>query len=97
MNFTQMANEKSNLIFEKGSDQQKFLKLQVGAFLNLAGIKSLSAACVKTEHDYQLIYGQLNGWRMCKVSIIEDFIQKIDPTKHIDIWSGKPHITNIRK
>lgn len=83
-----------NLIFEKGSKEQKQLSNQVQAFINLNGFKSLTKACAQTGHDYQLIWGQLNGYRICKTKVIEGFIQAIDPKKRIEMMNGKPAITN---
>lgn len=85
---------KTNIRFPKGSKEQKHLKNQVMAFINLNGYANLLTACNKTKHNYQIIYGQLNGYRICRVSDIEDFIQAIDKKKRIEIQNSLPVISN---
>ena len=84
---------KSSIRFAKGSKEQRHLRKQVMAFIALSNVGSLFRACEKTGHNYQIIYGQLNGYRICRVSDIEDFIQNIDKTRRIEIYSdGMPTI-----
>lgn len=65
------------------------------AFISLKNIGNLLNACKKTGHNYQIIYGQLNGYRICKLADIEDFVQTIDKKHRIEILNGMPTIIRL--
>ena len=82
----------SNIIYPKGSDEQKHMKSHLMSFIHLQGFKSLKEACEKTKSDYQLIYGLINGQRKCKIETIERFVKAINNDFKVDIVDGKPVI-----
>ena len=84
-----MSAKTSELTFKKGSPEQREMEKQIKSFLSLKGFKNLKDACNKTGSDYQLIYGQLSGYRACKVADMEYFVKAIDPNKKIEIKTSK--------
>lgn len=84
-----------NSQYPKGSDEQKHLKEKVMDFLSTQKIYKLTEACEKTGHDYQLIYGQLNGYRACKTKDIDSFVKGINPNYQVEILNNKPAVTKI--
>lgn len=87
----------ANMLFKKGSPEQKQMKTAVMIFIASQDIGSLSKACEKVGYDYQLIYGQLSGQRICQTETIEKFIKLINPSFRIAIMNSKPVITCVRK
>lgn len=85
------------MLFKKGSIEQKQMKTAVMVFITSQDIGSLSKACEKVGYDYQLIYGQLSGQRICQTETIEKFVKLINPSFRIDIMNGKPVVTCVKR
>lgn len=84
------------VILPKDDKRVELLRNQVMSLVQLKGHKSLIQACKEHKTDYQVIYGQLNGYRRCYISVIETFVKKLDKKKKIDFQGdGTPVITFV--
>jgi hypothetical protein len=86
---------KSSMQFPKDSNERIHLEKQVMSFLQLKSDGKLTTACSETGFNYQMIYGQLNGYRICKISDVDSFVKAIDKNYQVEMINGNPFVTKI--